>query len=60
MGKNKKVIISSTSILRSFASCFFLSDSADIVKTTNAKPATGPETTMVAAGKHFSSKVRLI
>ena len=62
MGKNKKETWTYTSIVRPFAFCFSVSGEGKHEKTTTkaVSPVAGPEAAMVAAGKHFSSKVRLI
>ncbi|EXB44905.1 hypothetical protein L484_026490 [Morus notabilis] len=57
---NKNNKETSSSILVLFAWCFFGSAADDNVKRRNASSSTGPEADMVAAAKHFSSKVRLI
>ena len=45
-----------SSIVRMFSSYFGVSEKSGKASS----PATGPEAAMVAASKHFSSKVRLI
>ncbi|GMN42072.1 hypothetical protein TIFTF001_011291 [Ficus carica] len=57
--KNKKET-NTPSILGLFLSCFFGFDAAENAKIAKAPSRTGPEAAMVAAAKHFSSKVRLI
>lgn len=63
MSKDKKEGPRFSSIFNSLASiCLCASGEGDEKKTTKAGPPNGPEATMVAAAKHFSSahKVRLI
>lgn len=59
--KNKKEIKknSFTPILKSFVLYLFESANEN-VKSREAESVTRPEAAMVAAAKHFSSKVRLI
>ncbi|KAA8532846.1 hypothetical protein F0562_033037 [Nyssa sinensis] len=50
-----------SSVLRPLASCFNVSSEGENMKSSNVPVPSGPEATMVAAAKHFSSahKVRL-
>ena len=60
--KNKKEKKNSygTSKLRSFVSFFFKTTTENAKNTKKDASPTEPEDTMIAAAKHFSSKVRLI
>ena len=65
MGKGKRES-SYTFVLKPFALCFYVSRASDKrvkakeAKLAEAAAAADPEAAIVAAGKHFSSKVRLI
>ncbi|PON76738.1 hypothetical protein TorRG33x02_241770 [Trema orientale] len=63
MGKNTNKETRFSSTVRSFVSCFNVSGEGEPHKKTTKvvfPAAAGPEASMIAAGKHFSSKVRLI
>ncbi|XAR65323.1 hypothetical protein NMG60_11009408 [Bertholletia excelsa] len=54
MSKDKKVRAYST-VVRSLASCFFVSRGGAKPESSARAAASGPEAAMVAAAKHFSS-----
>ncbi|KAL6969670.1 hypothetical protein U1Q18_029377, partial [Sarracenia purpurea var. burkii] len=63
MSEEKKVMMRwrHSAFFKSVSSCFYASGDRKKVKGSKASSAAGPEETMVAAAKHFSSthKVRL-